>query len=237
MNSEYNSLVNSNLLIAFVAAALLLVTVVCVIFLRRSWKEALALGVSKAELKKIVVNSFGISLVPSIPIVLSVLVMVPVLGIPLPWLRTSVIGSASNELLSATMATEATGVNFTATDMTIQAFINSAWGMTLGCSIGLPLALIALKPVCRTYDTFKQRDIKWTNIFSLCALITVIAAFCVSNGKRGTLPTLVIVTCFAFSYLCTVLGKKESLKWMRDFSFPLTIIVGLVVSVLCAPLF
>ena len=59
-------------------------------------------------------------MVPSIPIVLSVIVMVPVLGVALPWLRTSVIGSANNELISATMAAEAMGVEFTSTTMTIE---------------------------------------------------------------------------------------------------------------------
>ena len=96
-------------------------------------------------------------MVPSIPIVLSVIVMVPVLGVALPWLRTSVIGSANNELISATMAAEAMGVEFTSTTMTIEAWINAAWSMTLGCSVALPIVLVVLKPVCKTYDVFRKR--------------------------------------------------------------------------------
>lgn len=234
---DYISMVNRGYLTLFVAAILAFVVAVCIIFLRKGWQESLRLGITNAELEKIVMNSIGISLVPSIPIVLSVLVMVPVLGVALPWLRTSVIGSASNELLSATMAADATGVEFTATGMNIQAYINAAWSMTLGCSIALPIILIVLKPICKTYDTFKKKDIRWTNIFSLCALITVIAAFCVSNGRRGALPTTVIVSCFLFSYCTTLLGKLEKLKWIKDFSFPLTILVGLVISVITASLF
>ena len=110
---DYQKFVNNASFTIFVAVVLVLVTIVCIIFLKNGWKEAERLGVSKEELKKIVINCIGISLVPSIPIVLSVIVMVPVLGVALPWLRTSVIGSANNELISATMAAEAMGVEFT----------------------------------------------------------------------------------------------------------------------------
>lgn len=233
---DYISTVNNASLIVLVGAILVLVTIVCIIFLRKGWKEAKRLGVTDAELKKMVLNSVGISLVPSIPIVLSVIVMVPVLGIALPWLRTSVIGSANNELISATMAAEATGAEFTATGMTLQAWINAAWSMTLGCSIALPIVLVVLKPVCRTYESFKQKDSRWISIFSLCALVTVISAFSVSNASKGIIPTIVIVSCFVFSYLCTILSKQDSLKWMKDYSFPLTILVGLVISMVVTPL-
>ena len=124
---DYQGLINNFGLTAFVAAVLVLVTIVCIIFMKSGWREAKRLGVTDEELKKIVINCIGISLVPSIPIVLSVIVMVPVLGVALPWLRTSVIGSANNELISATMAAEATGVEFTTTTMTAQAWINAAW--------------------------------------------------------------------------------------------------------------
>lgn len=233
---EYSSLVNSGILNVFVGVILILVTIVCIIFLRKGWSEAKSLGVTQAELKKIVVNCVGISLVPSIPIVLSVMVMVPVLGVALPWLRTSVIGSANNELIAATMAAEATGVEFTASGMTLPAFVNAAWAMTLGCSIALPIALVVLKPVCRTYDTFRQKDSRWIGIFSLCALITVIAAFSVSNAIKGATPTIVIISCFVFSYICTLVAKNPKLKWMKDYSFPLTILFGLVVSLIVSPI-
>ena len=134
---DYQVFINNFGLTVFVAVVLVLVTIVCIIFMKNGWREAKRLGVTDEELKKIVINCIGISLVPSIPIVLSVIVMVPVLGVALPWLRTSVIGSANNELISATMAAEATGVEFTTTTMTVQAWINAAWAMTLGCSVAL----------------------------------------------------------------------------------------------------
>lgn len=233
---DYQSLINNFSLTLFVAIVLMLVTIVCIIFMKSGWNEAKRLGVTDAELKKIVINCIGISLVPSIPIVLSVIVMVPVLGVALPWLRTSVIGSANNELISATMAAEATGVEFTTTTMTAQAWINAAWAMTLGCSIALPIVLVVLKPVCRTYDAFRKKDSRWIGIFSLCALVTVIVAFAINSGKKGTIPTLVIVGCFIFSYICNLAAKNPALKWLKDYAFPLTILFGLILSLIITPL-
>lgn len=233
---DYQSLINNFSLTLFVAVVLFLVTIVCIIFMKNGWNEAKRLGVTNEELKKIVINCIGISLVPSIPIVLSVIVMVPVLGVALPWLRTSVIGSANNELISATMAAEATGVEFTATTMTAQAWINAAWAMTLGCSVALPIVLVVLKPVCRTYDVFRKKDNRWIGIFSLCALVTVIAAFAINSGKKGSIPTLVIVGCFIFSYICNLAAKNPSLKWLKDYAFPLTILFGLILSMIITPI-
>ena len=216
---DYQKFVNNASFTIFVAVVLVLVTIVCIIFLKNGWKEAERLGVSKEELKKIVINCIGISLVPSIPIVLSVIVMVPVLGVALPWLRTSVIGSANNELISATMAAEAMGVE-----------------MTLGCSVALPIVLVVLKPVCKTYDVFRKKDSRWIGIFSLCALVTVIAAFAINSGKKGIVPSLVIIGCFLFSYVCNLAAKNPALKWLKDYAFPLTILFGLVLSMIITPL-
>src|SRR5699024_7397386 len=96
--------------------------------------------------------------------------------------------------------------------------------------------IVVLKPVCKTYDTFREKDSTWVSIFSLCALITVIGAFAISNASKGLIQTIVILACFAFSYLCTIVAKNEKLKWMSDFSFPLTILFGLVTSMIVAPL-
>ena len=224
---DYQKFVNNASFTIFVAVVLVLVTIVCIIFLKNGWKEAERLGVSKEELKKIVINCIGISLVPSIPIVLSVIVMVPVLG---------VIGSANNELISATMAAEAMGVEFTSTTMTIEAWINAAWSMTLGCSVALPIVLVVLKPVCKTYDVFRKKDSRWIGIFSLCALVTVIAAFAINSGKKGIVPSLVIIGCFLFSYVCNLAAKNPALKWLKDYAFPLTILFGLVLSMIITPL-
>lgn len=152
-----------------------------------------------------------------------------------PWLRTSVIGSANNELISATMAASATGVEFTTTDMTPQAWINAAWAMTLGCSVALPIVLVVLKPVCKTYDVFRKKDSRWISIFSLCALVTVIAAFSINSGKKGIIPSAVIIGCFIFSYLCNLAAKNPKLKWLKDYAFPLTILFGLVLSMIITP--
>ena len=192
MGMDYQKFVNNASFTIFVAVVLVLVTIVCIIFLKNGWKEAERLGVSKEELKKIVINCIGISLVPSIPIVLSVIVMVPVLGVALPW--------------------------------------------TLGCSVALPIVLVVLKPVCKTYDVFRKKDSRWIGIFSLCALVTVIAAFAINSGKKGIVPSLVIIGCFLFSYVCNLAAKNPALKWLKDYAFPLTILFGLVLSMIITPL-
>ena len=53
---DYQKLVNNFSFTLFVAIVLVLVTIVCIIFLKNGWKEAKRLGVTEEELKKIVIN-------------------------------------------------------------------------------------------------------------------------------------------------------------------------------------
>lgn len=50
---DYQKFVNNASFTIFVAVVLVLVTIVCIIFLKNGWKEAERLGVSKEELKKL----------------------------------------------------------------------------------------------------------------------------------------------------------------------------------------
>ena len=79
------------------------------LFMKMGYKEALNLGVEKHTLNNIIKNSVAISILPTLPIIVSLFILVPVLGTAVPWLRLSVIGSAMFEMLAAELGAVAGG--------------------------------------------------------------------------------------------------------------------------------
>lgn len=88
---------------------------------------------AKEELKKVVVSSSIFSIVPSLPIFISYMLLVPALGKYFPWLRLSVIGSATYETMSADMAAKAYGYSgISSANFTSDVFAAITWTVTFG---------------------------------------------------------------------------------------------------------
>ena len=99
---------NAPILYALVGGAILLVVAMCVTFMVKSWRAGLRLGMDRAVLKKTVISSATFTLLPAFSILLGVIALSGSLGIPLPWLRLSVIGNLQYEVNVAEIA--ATGI-------------------------------------------------------------------------------------------------------------------------------
>ena len=95
MDKLYSFVANSSVMAVFCGLAILVVLVQAVLFFRTAWKQALQLGFTKSDLMKVVKSSAVFSVVPSLPIIISYMILLPALGKFFPWLRLSVIGSAT----------------------------------------------------------------------------------------------------------------------------------------------
>ena len=73
---------------------ILIVLLQPVLFIIAAVRRAKELNMPKEELKEAAVSSAVFSVIPSLPIIISYLILVPSLGRYFPWLRLSVVGSA-----------------------------------------------------------------------------------------------------------------------------------------------
>ena len=119
-------------------AAIIIATVIiiAVIFLRKALRQAREIGLAENVIKKTVRVSGIFSIVPSIPIAIGLAAMVPLLGVALPWIRLSVIGSVQYELFAADAAASVTGAVSAAGALGPAAFNTAAWIMTLSIMSG-----------------------------------------------------------------------------------------------------
>ncbi len=116
-------LLNSWPLYLICGSIILFVMVMSVFFMLRAWKAGIAIGMDRTKLRNTVISSCTFTLLPSISILLGVIALSGSLGVPLPWLRLSVIGALHYETQVADIAAKAVGLTgLNATEMTPEAF-------------------------------------------------------------------------------------------------------------------
>ena len=136
--NDYLQRVNSAPFYGIVAGVLGFITIMCFVFLIKSYRAGIRIGMDKKVLKKAVMSSATFTLLPSISILLGVVALSGTLGVPLSWLRLSVIGALQYELNVAEMAAQSLGMSgLRLEEMNMQAFVTIALVMTVGILGGI----------------------------------------------------------------------------------------------------
>lgn len=119
-----------------------IVALMCLFFMVRAYKAGKAIGMDTAKMKRTIIASATFAVLPSVGILLGVIALSGSLGIPLPWLRLSVIGALHYETQVAEAAAEQVGITLSAAQMTPEAFVTIALMMSFCIIWGMVLAIV-----------------------------------------------------------------------------------------------
>lgn len=144
--SEYLSGVNAGIFYLIVACVLGFITVMCCVFLVKSYRAGIRIGMDKKVLIKTITASATFTLLPSISILLGVVALSGTLGVPFSWLRLSVVGALQYELNVAEIAAQSYGLSgLRLEEMSMSAFVTIALVMTVGILGGVLSCIVFLK--------------------------------------------------------------------------------------------
>ena len=130
-----NFSVNSPILFVLAGIIILAVLAQSVFFLVRAVRRSKEIGMDQQKLRKTMVTAGVFTIAPAVAIVISVITLSKSLGIPLPWLRLSVVGSLSYEAIAASNAVSAMGLELgKISALTAQQYVNIALVMTCASS-------------------------------------------------------------------------------------------------------
>ncbi len=139
--------VNSPILFVMVGVIIVAVLAQSVYFLVRALNRANQLGMDKTMLKKTMSSAAIFTIAPAVAILVGVISLSKSLGVALPWLRLSVIGSLTYETVAAGTALEELGLGLETQISSAGDFVTVVWVMTLGISIGLILTPLLTKKI------------------------------------------------------------------------------------------
>lgn len=234
--------VNSPIL--FILSGIIVVAVLAqsIFFLVKAWKRGREIGMNKDKLKKIAITSTIFTIAPAVAIVIGVIALSKDLGVPLPWLRLSVVGSLSYETIAATNAESAMGLAFgSVTSLTASQFVTIATVMTISILVGIWLVPVVAKKVLGGMINLEKRDKKWAEIFSAAMFIGMIAAFLgfifsdvssiFQGSTTGLIPVCVMVVSALVMSLAGLAVKKFKYYWISDYALPASLVLGMASAI------
>ena len=150
-----------------------------VYFLIKSVRRAKATGMDMTKIKKTIITAAIFTIAPAVAIVITVISLSQSLGIALPWLRLSVVGSLSYEAIAAANAASGMGTTLAALtgNITASQYVTIAIVMTISIMVGIWLVPVIAKKYQNGLVKFENKDKKWSDILQNSLFIGMISAF------------------------------------------------------------
>ena len=233
---------NSSFLYVVAVCVIVFVLAQSVYFLVRAYRRGKAIGMETAVLKKTVLSTAVFTIAPAISILLGVVTLSKFLGIPLPWIRMSVIGAITYELPAATSTANALGISLSETITDPKVYSAIAWVMTLGILPSIVLPPILMKRIQGGVIKIKNKDSKWGDIFMTAMFLGMISAFLgmvfadVRKGLAGFIPIFVLLVSALIMCICGLLIKKCKMKWLETYALSISMVGAMIFAVLITPL-
>lgn len=232
---------------------ILFVVAMSIFFMVRAYRAGVAIGMDETKMKRAITSSVTFTILPSVSILLGVIALSGTLGIPLPWLRLSVVGALHYETSVADIAAKSIGLSgLSAQEMTLEAFTTIALLMTAGIIWGVVCMTVFGKSYCNRLQRSSGKsggrsfgDMAMTAMFIglitayigsyVGQLVQMQAGGLVFTGQYLQLVALVFsgLTMAVFVYF----AEKKQMAWLDNFSIAGSMLAGMAAAVISNLLF
>lgn len=233
--------VNHPILFCFAGVIILAVLGQSAFFLYRALRRGKEIGMDPLVLRKTMLSSAIFTIAPAVSILVGVVVLSKKLGLPLPWLRLSIIGSISYETVAAETTVDQFHLPAGANVTTASQYVTVLWVMTLGIILGLVLVPIFTKRIQKGMKSMEKRDARWSEIFNNAMFLGMISAFLgyvfcnfssIFRGETwGLTPVCVMLTSAVIMLLCGLLSKVCKIRWITDYALPMSLVGGMAAAI------
>ena len=216
-----------------------------VYFLVKALKRSREIGMDQTKIKKTIKTAAIFTIAPAVSIVISVITLAKSLGIPLPWLRLSVVGSLSYEAIAASNAVSAMGLELgKISALTAQQYVNISLVMTISIMVGIWLVPVIGKKLLGGMSKLENRDAKWADIFQNAMFIGMISAFlgyvfcdfsrlwAPVEGFSATSGLIPVCVMAVSAVIMVILGlAMRKWKWLGDYALPISLVLGMASAI------
>ncbi|MFO3664955.1 DUF5058 family protein [Anaerococcus sp. ENR0831] len=227
-------ILNSKLLYILVALGLLIIFLICVMFFLRAKKRAKELGIADEKVKATIKSSLVFSIVPSIAVIIGLITLTPLLGIPWPWFRLSVVGSLPYELTAADLAVKGLGYQ----DLTAyQASADpSAIGtimftMTISILGGMIFNIFFLEKYHKTVSGVGTKSSPFRELALSVLTFGMVTVFFPIEFLKSKTHAAVAITSILVTLILGQISKKYKIDWLADFIMSFALIIGMAAGV------
>lgn len=228
---DYLGIANSSIMWLAVIPMVALVFVQAFLFTRKALKTGKEIGLSDKQLKA-AFRSGAISAVgPSFAVLVGMIALLAAMGAPYAWLRLSVIGSVSYELMAAEFAAQAMGASLSK-GMNAMAFANAIFVAGIGCTGWLIITGLFTPQLEKVRLKLAGGRAELLPIITITASVGAFSKLVGDYAIR--LDETTIATVFGGITMGVVLtiAEKRNLQWLREWSLAISMFAGMLVAML-----
>lgn len=227
--SEHLTAANSAAMAILCGLTILVVLIQPVLFSMAAVRRAKELQMDLSELKTAAKSSSLFSVIPSLPILISYLLLVPFLGRFFPWLRLSVVGSAAYETMVANMAAEAFGLaSMSVPNIPVNVFVGIVFVVTVGILGGNLFNVIFLKMYDKKVASLKSKNAAIVPVITTAMFLGMYSTMAAPHMTNfANIPGL---GAFFLAGLCSLFVGRLASKFsgLKEFAFPASMIAGML---------
>ena len=229
--------VNHSILFVFAALVIAYVLGQSVFFLVKAYQKARELGIAPRVLRSTITGSALFSVAPAVAILLGLISLSRFLGIPLPWLRLSVLGALTYELPAAASVAKILHLPMDQAVADPAVYVAIASVMTLGILSGILIILFFQKKMQARLQRMKEKDEKWSAILMDSLFIGMIATFLgmvfadIHVGLAGWIPVFVMLFSSLLMVICGLLIKKCNMQWLENYAMPISMLGAMAFAI------
>lgn len=231
MDKSYLSIANSRVMLFLCAATVLVVLIQPVIFLLKARKRSREIGLTSENFKAIAKSSAIFSLIPSLPILIGYMLMIASLGKYFPWLRLSVLGSVSYEIMAADIAAVQMGYEgLSSANFTSSEFALMLWVVTLGIMGGHFFILFFLKGYDKNLKKVRSGGGAMVSYLTTALFLGMFSVMVIPNvTNMKNIPGIVSV--FVSGITILIMNKiVEKHTKMKEFVFSISLLAGMIAA-------
>ena len=234
--------------ILFVLVGILIAAVLgqSVYFLVKALRRAKAIGMDMSKIRKTLKTAAVFTIAPAVSIVISVIALAKSLGLPLPWLRLSVVGSLSYETIAAGNAVSAMGLTLGKIEsLSASQYVTIILVMTISIMVGIWLVPAIGKKLLGGMKSLSNKDAKWADVLQNAMFIGMIAAFLGFvfcdfsrlwipgdySATSGLVPVCVMGVSAVVMLICGLLMKVFKWQWVNDYALPISLLAGMASAI------
>ena len=197
-----------------------------VVIYRKAYKRGLELGMTKTQLNETTRSSAIFSIVPSLPILIGLVTMIPLFGnVVIPWIRLSVIGSVSYETYAASQIKQAAGV--ASLTENLQVYSTAIWTMTLSILSGMIILIFFYKQYTNKLEAIKIKNPRWSELLIAALFMGLVGTIGAQQITMGGYNALALFISIAIMAVLALISRK--FKWMEEFALPVSMLGTLIV--------
>lgn len=229
------NILNSKPLYLLVGIALLIIFGMCIFFCKRAITRARELNISDDKIKSVIRSSVIFSIVPSVSVIIGLITLAPILGVPWPWFRLSVVGSLPYELMAADLSVK--GAGFTGFEDFLAHGTPSVIGaimfvMSIAIMAGMIFNIFALKRVHTGVLKAGEKDTPFVDLALSVLVIGMMSVFVPVQSVKSVIHLLTILVSMAITLICQKLSSKYNITWLNDFTMSFALVGAMAASVI-----